>query len=485
MTIIRTNNGYNYNVSDNDLAAAMQDEEAWATRLRQALVNKGAYDEVVHTQLADEMDSIEARLGNYAGGTIFDHVRSIFDDAATRGFQHDLHFPQLLIQYRRYGFREHPEQWVPPPDVQSRDLSPVLSRAATKTPPRPSRSPTPRAKLHFLPPAASGSATKTGQTLAGRSEVLQPELSTSRTKPEVGTTKSAAPKDTGDRPGYVPAGATKLQPGCSRCEGAARPCWVLRKTKKKVACYDCRKLRMKCDLCDNDLADGEDTKEVPPPKKSSQPRLKDTTTAAAPEEQAEVAGQYLCAPYLPEVASHPRPETSARLQVCETQGDELRKLRKEFAELTKTVQRLEKRCSTMERYFSDHLLRTWEGVNNQTALIYEEVDGIREGLEVHGQRYGVLRDFSHRMGDLCMGTGTSADANLVKPLAWETEQEHEDPPAVEQEVRPHYPQLKSTIPSTLPPVPLRRHGVSRKRSLSSIAAREDSEDSNPKRQRAH
>jgi hypothetical protein len=490
MAIIRTNNGYNYKVSDNDLAAALEEEERWARRLREALVHKGTYDGVVHIRLADEMNSIEARLGNYAGGTIFDHVRSIFDDAATRGFQYDLHFPQLLIQYRRYGFGEPPEQWVPPPDVQSRNLSPIISPASRETPPRPTGSPTPVTKLHLLLPPTAGSATRTVQTLANRSEALvpslpQPESSTSNSKSKIATTELTAPKvrkghNSNDRPGDVPETATKLQPGCSRCEGAAKPCWVLRKTKKKVACYGCRRLRMKCDLCDDDVANGEDAKEVPPPKKNKQPRPKDATTAAAPEEQVEDAGQYSYIPYMPEVASHIRPETSARLQVDETQGGELRALRKQFAELTKTVHRLEKRCSTMERYFQAHLLRTWEGVNHQTALIYEEVDGIREGLEVHGQRYGVLRDFSQRMDDLYMGMGSNAHADSMKPLSWETEPDHEESPPVEEALSPH-PKPKPPIPITLPPVPLRRRGVSRKRSLSPIDAREDSI---PKRQRA-
>jgi hypothetical protein len=299
MAIIRASNGYTHKVSDTDLAVAMQEEEAWAKKLRQALVDKAAYDENTHRELAKEMEAIEARLGNYTGGTIFDHVRSIFDDAVIRGFQHDLHFPQLLIQYKRYGFGEPPEQWVPPPDVQSRDTSPVLFPAATQTSPHPTRSAPPGESNRLPSPIdAYRPATRARKTISNRNNPLlpsfqQPGSSTSGTEAKanwketaVTSTKHQAAMmndlDTpDDRPRDVPAGAIKHQPGCSRCRGVARACWVFHKNSKKVACYSCRALKMKCDV-DGQVLDDDLTKEMPPPKKPRQPPRKETMALGEP-----------------------------------------------------------------------------------------------------------------------------------------------------------------------------------------------------------
>jgi hypothetical protein len=129
MAIIRITNGHRYTVSGEALDAALEEEEIWAGRLREALLNGVVYSEEKHKEFAKDMEEIEARLGNYTKGTIFDHVRSIFDDSVTRGFQHDLHYPQLVDQYRRYATRQPPKQWTPPPDIASRESSPVLPMA--------------------------------------------------------------------------------------------------------------------------------------------------------------------------------------------------------------------------------------------------------------------------------------------------------------------------------------------------------------------
>jgi len=109
--MIRTN-GFTHEVSGATLDTALMEEEMWATRLREALQKGGGYSEKKHKEL--HMEEIEAWLGNYAKGTIFDHVRLIVDDAFTRGFQRDLHFPQLVHQYTRYANKEPPKQWQPP-----------------------------------------------------------------------------------------------------------------------------------------------------------------------------------------------------------------------------------------------------------------------------------------------------------------------------------------------------------------------------------
>jgi len=242
MAIIRTTSGYTHKVSNKDLAVSLQEEEAWAMKLRQALVHGAAYDEDKHCQLAKEMDSIEERLGNYAGGTIFDHIRSIFDDAATRGFQHDLHFPELLNQYRRYGFGEPPKQWIPPHDAQSRCPSPLLPPVATPALLHSTASPTTVTTPNILPSdAASAAIKRTGDAFVGRSPE-QPESSTSRSKPKakVAGVASMTVKRKPlviHRPRNVPAAAIRYYPGCSRCRDVPRPCWALQKnndTKTEV-----------------------------------------------------------------------------------------------------------------------------------------------------------------------------------------------------------------------------------------------------------
>jgi hypothetical protein len=284
MAIIRTSNGYTHKVSDIDLAVAMKEEEAWAKKLRQALVDK-AYDENTHRELAKEMEAIEARLGNYTGGTIFDHVRSIFDDAVTRGFQHDLHFPQLLIQYKRYGFGEPPEQWVPPPDVQSRDTSPVLFPAVTQTSPHPTRLAPPGESNHLPSPIdAYRPATKDRKTLSNRnnpppSSLQEPESSTSATKAKANSKEPKIARITPDvrvitvqRPGNVPADAIRYLPGCSRCRTSQRSCWVRHKSTSKPACYGCRYGRTSCDITETFISGDHNTPEAPLAESKLEPR---------------------------------------------------------------------------------------------------------------------------------------------------------------------------------------------------------------------
>jgi hypothetical protein len=171
MAIIRTTNGHKYKVSKEKLAAALKEEEKWAGKLREALVGGAAYDEKKHRELAEEMELIEEQLGDYSG-TIFDHVRSIFDDTVTRGFQHELHFPQLIAQYTRYGFGNPPEQWVPPPDVQSRDNTPEL------LPPAPVPRPTTRSNQQPAgrrkPPVGRITQLALGVTISKEDQATQP-----------------------------------------------------------------------------------------------------------------------------------------------------------------------------------------------------------------------------------------------------------------------------------------------------------------------
>jgi hypothetical protein len=171
MAIIRTTNGHNYKVSKEALAAALKEEEKWAGKLREALVGGAAYDEKKHRELAEEIELIEAKLGNYSG-TIFDHVRSIFDDTVTRGFQHELHFPQLIAQYTRYGFGNPPEQWVPPPDVQSRDNTPELLPAAPA--PRPATRSSQQPAGRRIPPVGNTTQLALGVTISKEDQPTRP-----------------------------------------------------------------------------------------------------------------------------------------------------------------------------------------------------------------------------------------------------------------------------------------------------------------------
>lgn len=285
MVIIRATNGHNYTVSDNDLASAMLEEETWAAEFRQALLDEAAYDELKHRDLAIEMNSIEARLGNYSGGTIFDYVRSIFDDILTRGFKHNLHFPQLLFQYRSYGFGEPPEQWVPPPDIQSRDASPVLPPAGTPTALNPTNSPTLIPTLCLQPLATSGFGTNSDQIVAGPSKEPTPSQFSTFGKVKKSNT-SASEVNSNNRPDDIPAGATELRPGCSRCQGAGSQCWVLRRDTRKAACHECRKVKMKCNFRADDLANDQ---EAPRPKKK---RRTDNNAPAAGSSKVKDPGQF-------------------------------------------------------------------------------------------------------------------------------------------------------------------------------------------------
>jgi len=289
MGIIRTTNGHTYKVSNNDLAAALQEKEKWAGKLRDALRVAAAYKEGTHSQLAEEMESIEARLGNYAGGTIFDHVRSIFNDTAVRGFQHALHFPELVNQYRRYGTSKPPNQWHPPPDAQSRDPSP----AAFHPSPTQSHVQTPN-----LPPVTTSGPAAISQPTTVR---MQPQRSATQHLKGNLAAQTIARMVKFKTPPYndhsddVPSDAIRYEPGCSRCQGAKRECWALHKNNKKPACYGCRHLKMKCDLVDQAFDKEDDTKEAGPSNHKQKPRRK-PATVVAPGAPGEYGGQSLFPP---------------------------------------------------------------------------------------------------------------------------------------------------------------------------------------------
>lgn len=292
MPSIRLTSRYNYKVPDNDLAAALMEEEAWATNLRQALLDKASYDGDKHLQLAKEMDSIEARLGNYRDGTIFDHVRSIFDDSQIRGFHHDLHFPQLLNQYRRYGLGERPEQWVPPPDTESWELLPAPYVSSTAAPPSPINKPTSTPGLQLQPLANSGSAIWTDHFVGPSKPILPSAHSPSfGTNYDVRISSRAEPEVNSDiRPDYVPVKGVRVHPGCSRCERAGRPCWVFRQNNRNAACYGCRRLRVRCGLPGNHITDDK-LAEAPPLKKMKYTDEKNATATEAPATHVRDTGQ--------------------------------------------------------------------------------------------------------------------------------------------------------------------------------------------------
>jgi hypothetical protein len=325
MAIIRSTNGHAYKVSGEDLAIALKKEEGWAAKFREALASGALYNEEKHRELAQDMEAIEVHLGNYAGGTIFDHVRSIFDDSVTRGFRHDLHFPQLIAQYKRYGFGDTPEPWIPPPDTHGCGGTPALPNPVATHPP----------PAHTSRPAMTTNQTPAVQLRPPLVDAQHPEASHGERKPQAKVTrvarmtakptilkriggvlrvvpiersrgqeviptpsepnapcrkiplKSKSPKskspiehpterdDPARRPRNVPSGAMKYEPGCSRCERAERACWVLHRNNTEAACYGCRYGRVKCDIIiigreSND----DDDKESPAVKKSRHPRRK-------------------------------------------------------------------------------------------------------------------------------------------------------------------------------------------------------------------
>ena len=253
------------------------------------------------------MTRIEALLGNYLGGTIFDHVRSIFDDTVTRGFQHSLHFPQLIDQYQRYATCVPPQQWVPPPDVHSRDASPVLPPAI----PRRGLPTSPNPPGTSIPPPVAGASRKgkgkvNGKALeaqkptradeGGDSEAEIEEvvpIATVRVKSKTPKAKNSDPpphngspevegkagsskqksrpplkskatigqitnKDQPPAP-RLPRGAILSAPPCTRCSKSQRECWVVPKGSGKATCLTCRKAKMQCDL-DVPAVDVEDEK---------------------------------------------------------------------------------------------------------------------------------------------------------------------------------------------------------------------------------
>jgi hypothetical protein len=333
MAIVRTTNGHTYKVSEEDLAAAMKEEEKWAGKLREALVCGAAYNERKHNELAEEMKSIESKLGNYAGGTIFDHVRSIFDDAATRGFRHGLHFPELVIQYTRYGFGDTPEQWIPPPDIQSRDGTPVIP--PLPSPCRPTTRSSQQPLVHGMPtvkvtvdkkgkskqkpavregistPVKHNTASASGEQTHGWRDANDeaavrkgPPKRTPRVTPKSGveaslrdvvdentpgpsgrstnntderskskfayTIEDASDRDDIEqRPPNVHSSAMRYNPGCSRCERNGGACWLLKKRNTKPTCYSCRSARAKCDIS-GQIIDGDDEPEASLAKKTKQ-----------------------------------------------------------------------------------------------------------------------------------------------------------------------------------------------------------------------
>lgn len=321
MPFIKTTNAHAYLSSRKELDDALEKEEKWAGKLRGALAN-GAYNEERHSELAKEMADIEAQLRNYAGGTIFDHVRSIFNDAMTRGFQHDLHFPQLIAQYTRYGLGDTPKQWIPPPSAHSCDGTPVLPhfvvtqthpRPVTPSPPRPAHpSPAqvpsqlenpqyPEGGKNYqarIPPVAQmmvkptmferiGDVSRMGTVELSRSQELIPipsESNTTRGRGRKTPTKSKSPigaaidsPDRALRPKNVPLGATRYLPGCYHCEDSDRACWVLHKKNTNAACYGCRYRRIKCDIIDPALEEHDDYTGMDTVKKSRTSRRKELT----------------------------------------------------------------------------------------------------------------------------------------------------------------------------------------------------------------
>jgi hypothetical protein len=263
MPIIRATNGHRYEVAPDVLEAALQDEVQWAEKLKTALEKEAAYTEDTHKKLAREMEEIEARLGNFRGGTIFDHMRSIFDDAVPRGYDHALHFPALLAQYVRYAYNEPIQQWIPPPDIQSRDTSPVLAalpavRARAHSPPAPVRNPAPPAK-------GKGKETEKQQRASSKSKVQLPaadhraedgeydpvndaamgEAGPSKTKTGRRSTRPPKSKPTIGEATDGEKVDTPIHcvPACDKCHKLGRECY---KKTSRSACFSCHDLKHKC-----------------------------------------------------------------------------------------------------------------------------------------------------------------------------------------------------------------------------------------------
>ncbi|KIM34595.1 hypothetical protein M413DRAFT_33169 [Hebeloma cylindrosporum] len=311
MAIIRKTNGRTHTVTPANLESALRREEAWAGRFREALLDPGSYDEHKHVQFREDMEKVENLLGNFSGGTIFDHLRSIFDDSVTRGFVHDLHFPQLVEQYRRYAVQEPPQQWIPPLDVQSRDPTPELIPPPPKKPVRGEQNAGSRQNddTHRAPAAAKGKGRASAHPVAPPphspipidSDDEKPGPSNKR-KPRGGAPKSKMKADTDpeDVEDVDPdaeddlKGAIHVSPGCIRCQKADQKCLVIPKGTKKAACRFCRQQKMKCEneaIQDWPVAAPKtkgrksEQKQLPAPKKPV--RVRKAPTFVAPGEAGE------------------------------------------------------------------------------------------------------------------------------------------------------------------------------------------------------
>jgi hypothetical protein len=165
---------------------------------------------------------------------------------------------------------------------------------------------------------------------------------------------------------------------------------------------------------------------------------------------------------------------------------EIHALREELAEMSQWVLNLERRLITMGSHLSDRMLGIWEAVNHKTAVISQEVKGMRRGLEEHDRRFGVIRDFTDET-KLFLGKDKDTRRHLraedvipetnLEPQEVDEEERDEVEPLVERAVRPKVHPVSGL--SHLPPVPLRNG--SRKRSTSLVAPHADG--SNAKRQR--
>lgn len=348
MAVIRVTNGLTYTVSDKDLDAALKEEELWAGKFREALGDRATYDGEKHRELAAEMDLIETRLGNYTG-TIFDHVRSIFDDIVTRGFKHDLHFPLLVAQYRRYGFGEPPEQWVPPPSIQRLDAPP--SPAATERHPEP--------VFSLLSPASS----------------KQRPAERSRRHPVGGTMHA----DPGTAPTITSTnkGKAKQQPAVRADSGSTLATW------KGKGREEGRQEKSNFQL-EHDY----DSKGGGPSRKTGETRRK--------RGQAELsAGKSSLSPtFTSDQGGYLLPGPSARPDTDGQNAAEMRSLREDFGKMSGTISKLDRQLDTMEKAFSGHIGRIEHSVNSKTSIITQELHDVRRALEENAQRYGIHREFT-------------------------------------------------------------------------------------------
>jgi hypothetical protein len=426
MAIIRATNGLTYKVSNNQLAAALKEEEMWAGKLREALGDRVAYNEEKHRELAEEMDLIETRLGNYTG-TIFDHVRSIFDDTKTRGFKHDLHFPQLVAQYKRYGFMEAPEQWVPPPDIQSREGSPALFLTQTQT-----LAPDPGFLRLSLPSAAQRPVVRPREQPVSRTtrpadaETAQPafeltaiEKGKAKQQPAAreGNSFLATWKGEGREQDWHQAndfaeppvvaktrsnhalqaremtrsvtfagdgGHENGSPGSSKGSGTRKGSLVEDRYESNVEGVPGRY------PSDNRWPHGvtsRSTKYTPEPgrptRNRTQTQLKRGDTAAREGKHGSLStpGAYSRS-YLP-------PDLVAKLDANETNTMDMQSLRNEFAQMSQTAQRLDRYLESMEQGFSEHILGIRDSVKRRTNTITQEVASMRRGSEENARRHGL------------------------------------------------------------------------------------------------